>query len=111
MSLLLPATSESNSLVQLSLKEIFGGGRGDTISFSYRISPDSITTTFGCVVKDDCITSCLIELQSFPLSKFVGHGGVVWAQEIVVAARDLDRGVLQIHVAEEFGELGLITCV
>ena len=46
MSLLLPATSESNSFIQLSLKEIVGGGRGDTKPFSYMISPDSITTTF-----------------------------------------------------------------
>ena len=27
------------------------------------------TTSWECIVKDDCITSCLIELQSFPLSK------------------------------------------
>ena len=33
-SLLLPATSESNSFIQLSLKEIFGGGRGDICTFS-----------------------------------------------------------------------------
>ena len=46
VSLLLPATSESNSFIQLSLKEIVGGGRGDTYTFSYMISPDSITTTF-----------------------------------------------------------------
>ena len=32
MSLLLPATSESNSFTQLSLNEIVGGGRGDTLS-------------------------------------------------------------------------------
>ena len=29
VSLLLPTTSESNSFIQLSLKEIVGGGRGD----------------------------------------------------------------------------------
>ena len=46
VSLLLPATSESNSFIQLSLKEIVGGGRGDTYTFSYMISPDPITTTF-----------------------------------------------------------------
>ena len=38
VSLLLPATSESNSFIQLSLKEVFGGGRGDTYTFSYMIS-------------------------------------------------------------------------
>ena len=46
VSLLLPETSESNFFIQLSLKEIVGGGRGDTFAFSYMISPDSITTTF-----------------------------------------------------------------
>ena len=30
VSLLLPATSESNSFIQSCFKEIFGGGRGDT---------------------------------------------------------------------------------
>ena len=35
MSLKLPATSESKSFLQLSLKEIVGGGRGDTFSFSH----------------------------------------------------------------------------
>ena len=39
------------------------------------------------------------------------HGSVVLALEIVVAVKDVDRGVLRIHVAEEVGELGLITCV
>ena len=29
----------------------------------------------------------------------------------MVAVRDMDRRVLRIHVAEEVGELGLITCV
>ena len=47
MSLLLPATSESNSFIQLSLKVIFGGGRGDIHTFSYLISPDSIIIAFG----------------------------------------------------------------
>ena len=46
VSLLLPAFSESNSFIQLSLKEIVGGGRGDTYIVSYKTSPDSITTTF-----------------------------------------------------------------
>ena len=46
VSLLLPAISESNSVIQLSLKEIVGGGRGDTYTFSYMVSPDSIRTTF-----------------------------------------------------------------
>ena len=44
--LLLPAASESNSFIQLSLKEIVGGGRSDTYTFSKMTSPDSITTTF-----------------------------------------------------------------
>ena len=34
-----PATSESNSFLQLSFKEIFGWGRGDAYVFSYMISP------------------------------------------------------------------------
>ena len=44
-------------------------------TFSYMISPDSITTTcrdatsWECNVKDDCIRSCLIEFESFTLSK------------------------------------------
>ena len=46
-SLLLPATSESNSFIRLSLKGIFGGGRGDAYTFSKMISPDSIKITFG----------------------------------------------------------------
>ena len=66
MSLLLPATSESNSFIQLSLKGIVGGGRGDTKTFSYMISPDSIdfrdTRSWESIVKNDCVTSCLIEL-------------------------------------------------
>ena len=45
-SLLLPATCEPNSFIQSCFKEIFGGRRGDTYTFSYVISPDSITTTF-----------------------------------------------------------------
>ena len=73
VSLLLPATSEPNSFIQLSKEEIFGS---DAYTFSYMISPVSITIAFGvqlsreCVVKDDCVRSCLIELQSFLLSKF-----------------------------------------
>ena len=46
-SLLPPATSESNSFIQLSLQEIFGGGRGDTYTFWYIISPVSIIIAFG----------------------------------------------------------------
>ena len=34
VSLLLPATSGSNSFLHLSLKEIVGGGRGDTKTFT-----------------------------------------------------------------------------
>ena len=43
VSLLLPATSESNSIIQLSLEEIFGGGRGGTCTFWKMISSDFIT--------------------------------------------------------------------
>ena len=70
------ATSEPNSRIQLSLKEIFGGDRGDSYTFSYMISPVSIRTAFRdtigweCVVKDDGVRSRLIELKYFPLSKF-----------------------------------------
>ena len=42
-----PATSEPSSFIQLSLKEIFGGGRGDAYSFSYMISPVSMIIAFG----------------------------------------------------------------
>ena len=42
-----PATSEPNSFLQLSLKEIFGGGRGDAYTFSYMISPVSIMIASG----------------------------------------------------------------
>ena len=45
-SLLLSATSDSKSFVQLSLMEIFGGGPSDIYTFSHMTSPDSITTTF-----------------------------------------------------------------
>ena len=41
-----PATSEWNSLIQLSSNEIVGGGRGDTYTFSYMISPVSIIIAF-----------------------------------------------------------------
>ena len=65
VSLLLPATSESNSFIQLSLKEIFGGGRGDTSFLVYDFSRFHHhnfrdTISWECIVKDDCITSCLI---------------------------------------------------
>ena len=75
VSLLLPATSESNSFIQLLLKEIFGRSRGDTYIFSYnnfsRFHHNNFrdTMSWECVVKNDCVRSCLIELQSFPLSK------------------------------------------
>ena len=42
-----PATPEPNSFIQLSLKEIFGGGRGDAETFSCMISPVSIMIAFG----------------------------------------------------------------
>ena len=41
------ATSKPNSFIQLSLKEIFGGGRGDSYTFSFMISPVSILIAFG----------------------------------------------------------------
>ena len=75
MSVLLLATSESKSHVQLSEKEIVGGGRGDTCTFSYmifsRFHPNNFwdTLSWECVVEDDCVRSCLIELQSLSLSK------------------------------------------
>ena len=46
VSLLLPATSESISHIQLSLEEIFGGVRGDTYTFWFKISSDFITVAF-----------------------------------------------------------------
>ena len=63
-----PATSEPNSFIQLSLKEIFGGGRGDAYTFSYYDFPsfhlDSLrdTTSWERAVKDDGVRSRLIEL-------------------------------------------------
>ena len=39
------------------------------------------------------------------------HGGVVLALEIVVTVGEVDRRVLCVHVAEEVGGVGLITCV
>ena len=41
------ACSEPNSLFHSCFKEIFGGGRGDMYTFSYKTSPISILTTFG----------------------------------------------------------------
>ena len=55
--------------------KFFGGGRDDTNTFWYMISSAVITTTFEitisweCIVEDDCVRSCLIELESFPLNK------------------------------------------
>ena len=45
-SSLSPATYESTSFIQLSSKKFFGGSRGDAYTFSWMISPDSVTTTF-----------------------------------------------------------------
>ena len=42
-----PATSETNSFIQLSLKEIFGGCRSVACSFSYMTFPDFIMIAFG----------------------------------------------------------------
>ena len=39
------------------------------------------------------------------------HGSVVLALEIVVAVGEVDRRVFSVHVAEEVGGVGLITCV
>ena len=41
------ASSEPNSFIQLFLKEILGGGRGDSYTFSYMISPVSIRIAQG----------------------------------------------------------------
>ena len=42
-----PATSEPNSFIQLTSKEIFEGGRGHAYTLSYMISPVSILIAFG----------------------------------------------------------------
>ena len=39
------------------------------------------------------------------------HGRVVLALEIVVAVGEVDRRVLCVHVGEEVGGVGLMTCV
>ena len=39
------------------------------------------------------------------------HGSFVLFLEIVVAVGEVDRRVHCVHVAEEVGELGLITCI
>ena len=60
---------------QSCFKEIFGGGRGDAYTFSYMtlssFHSNNFRDTIGweCIVKDDGIRSCLIELQSILLSK------------------------------------------
>ena len=41
------ATSEPNSLFHSCFNEIFGGGRGDMFTFSFRTSPVFSLTTFG----------------------------------------------------------------
>ena len=69
-----PATSEPSSFIQLSVKEIFGGSRGDAYTFLYdffRFHHDSLRDTISWkrIVKDDCVRSCLTELKSFLLSK------------------------------------------
>ena len=46
MSLLLQATSESESHVQIIFVGIVGGGRGDTYTLWYMISSDFITIAF-----------------------------------------------------------------
>ena len=56
-------------------KEIFGGGRGDKYCLSYNFSPflnlSAFTNTicWKCSLKDNCVRSCLIEVQSFSDSK------------------------------------------
>ena len=58
---------------------------------------------------------CLLLLDAPGCDKPLGHGGdhgrVVLALEIVVAVWEMDRRVHFVHVVEEVGELGLITCV
>ena len=75
VSSLPPASFESNSFIQLSVKEIFGGGRGrknflvhEFSRFHHDNFRDTISWEY--VVKDDCVRSCLIELKSFLLRKF-----------------------------------------
>ena len=63
ISLLLSATSESNSFIQLSLQEVVGGGRSDTYTFSYMIfsrfhhNNFRDTISWERLIKDDRITS------------------------------------------------------
>ena len=70
-----PTTSEPNSFIQLSSKEIFGG-RGDAYTFSKMIFSSfhhnsfRDTRSWECVVKNGSVRSCLMELKSFLLSKF-----------------------------------------
>ena len=63
VSLLLPATSESKSNIQLSWQEIFGGGRRDTYTFWYIISSDFNTIDFE--IQWAGTRSCLIEFNPF----------------------------------------------
>ena len=74
MSLLLLATSESNSHVQFSVGNRWRWSRWhihflvfDFFRFHHNCFRD--TTSWECIVEDDCVRSCLIELQSFSLSK------------------------------------------
>ena len=56
-------------------RKFWVGGRGDTYTFwvydFFRFHHNYFrdTISWECIVKYDCVRSCLIELQSFPLSK------------------------------------------
>ena len=70
------ATSEPNSFIQSFFKEIFGGGRSDAYTLfendfsSFHPNNFRETISWECVVKNDCVRSCLTELKSFLQSKF-----------------------------------------
>ena len=73
VSKLLPATSESNSCIQLSLKETFGGGRGDTSTFSFWFLQSPSQQLPGDnklgVFREGWWHYIMIEFSPFPLSK------------------------------------------
>ena len=54
--------------------KIVGGGRGDThthflVHDFFRFHHFRDTISWECIVEDDCVRSCLIEIQSFSFSK------------------------------------------
>ena len=54
---------------------------------------------------------CWVLLNSVNLLDWWNHGGIVWTRAIVVSVQEIDQRVRCVHVAEEVGELGLVTCV